>query len=234
MTRLDERRSISVHQRSSTRLIRRGRTALLTVLGFAALLITFHNAVLRQIGEFLVVSDPLEHADLIYVLAGDFWGSRVLLGAQLGAEHWAPRVMLGGGRYQSFYTPDLSVGFAVDHGYPRNLFIPVRMDAVSTIEEARTMAPSFRSLGAKRIILVTSNFHSRRAAEVFRLFLPGIDFRMEAAPDPVFHPDRWWKNPEERRLLLAEYEKLLGTYIVRLHLASSASLRRMAHRRGDR
>ncbi len=82
----------------------------------------------------------------------------------------------------------MSVDFAVQHGYPRSLFLPIRMEAQSTVDEARAMGPIFQRLGAKRIILVTNNFHSRRAAQVFRLFLPEFDFRMEAAPDGVFDP----------------------------------------------
>ena len=75
--------------------------------------------------------------------------------------------------------------FAVQHGYPRSLFLSVPTEAQSTVDEARAMGPIFHRLGAKRIILVTSNFHSRRAAQVFRLFLPEFDFRMESAPDDV-------------------------------------------------
>lgn len=181
--------------------------------------------VLASLGDFLVLSQPLEHADLIYVFAGDFWGSRVLLGANLGSKGWAPRVILSGGRYMDSYACDLSVDFAVQHGYPRSLFIPIRLHAQSTVEEALAMGPVFHRLGARHIILVTSNFHSRRAAEVFRLYLPEFDFRMEGAPDPVFDPHSWWKKPRQRHLLFSEYEKIAGTYLVRFHLLSAERLR---------
>ena len=165
-----------------------------------------------------MVSDPLEHADLIYVLAGDFWGSRVLLGANLGSARLGSardpeRRPLSGG---SYVVADLSVDFAVQHGYPRSLFLPIRMQAQSTVDEARVMGPIFHRLGAQRIILVTSNFHSRRAVQVFRLFLPEFDFRMESSADDVFDPRAWWKTPEERHLLFSEYQKMLGTFLVQI------------------
>ena len=120
-----------------------------------------------------MVSDPLEHADLIYVLAGDFWGSRVLLAARLGAQGWAPKVVMSGGMYSSGeisgYTGDLAADFAVKQGYPRSLFLAFPLSARSTVDEARAMGPIFHRLGAKRIILVTSNFHSRRASGGFSL-----------------------------------------------------------------
>ncbi len=186
--------------------------ALFAAASVLALLVYLRPALL---GQALVVSDPLERADLIYVLAGDFFGSRVLLGADLGARGYAPRVLLSGGRYGDQYEGDMAINFAVEHGYSRSLFCPVRLDATSTIDEARAMGPVFTRMGARKIILVTSNFHSRRVALVFRLFLPGLRFRVEAAPDLKFDPNSWWKTQPGRDLLLSEYKKLLGTLAMR-------------------
>lgn len=216
--------------RSSQR--RRGRWLLPVLLAALLLILTllaFPQPALIGLGRSLVVSDPLEHADLIYVLAGDFWGSRALLAARLGAQGWAPKVMMSGGLYSSGdisdFTGNLSVDFLVKQGYPRSLFLTVPLSAQSTVDEARAMGPIFHRLGARRIILVTSNFHSRRAKEVFRLFLPEFDFRMESAADDAFHPAAWWTKPRERHLLFSEYQKMLGTYLVRFHLASAGWLR---------
>jgi uncharacterized SAM-binding protein YcdF (DUF218 family) len=207
---------------------RRSRWVLFTLL--VALLVILALQVSRQqiltgLGEFLVVSDPLEHADLIYVFAGDFWGSRVLLGANLGSMGWAPKVILSGGLYQGRWASDLSVDFAVQHGYPRSLFLPYPMLAQSTVDEALAVRPIFHRLGAKRIILVTSNFHSRRALQVFRLYLPEFDFRMEGSAEDFFDPHTWWKMQQGRRLLFSEYQKMAGTFLVRYHLATADELR---------
>jgi uncharacterized SAM-binding protein YcdF (DUF218 family) len=216
------------------RPVRQGRSRWLLAALLPALLIlillAFRQQVLDGMGQFLVVTDPLERADLIYVFAGDFWGGRVLLGANLGSQGWAPRVVLSGGLYSgggevSRYAGDLAVDFAVRRGYSRGLFLSIPMEAQSTIDEARFMGPIFHRLGARRVILVTSNFHSRRAAEVFRLFLPEFDFRMEGAPDDTFDPHAWWKTPQQRHLLFGEFQKMLGTLLVRFHLASAGWLR---------
>ena len=199
--------------------------AALLILSIVVLPLVFPDQVLSRLGDSLVVSDRLEHADLIYVLAGDFWGSRVLLGANLGSQGWAPRVILSGGLYQGREVGDMSVEFAVQHGYSRSLFLPLRMDAPSTVEEAQIIGPVFHRLGARRIILVTSNFHSRRTAEVFRLFLPEFDFRVEGSVDPEFDPHAWWTKPRQRSLFFSEYRKIAGTFLVRFHLASAGWLR---------
>ncbi len=214
---------------------RRRRWLLSAVLAASlpAGLLLFRQPLLSGLGESLVVSDPPRRADLIYVMAGDFWGSRVLLGSKLGSQGWAPKVVMAGGLYSgggyvNRYASDLAVDFAVQHGYPRSLFVSVGIQAQSTIDEARMMGPIFHRLGAQRIILVTSNFHSRRALQVFRLFLPEFDFQMEGSPDDVFHPRAWWKKPEERDLLFSEYRKTIGTFLVRFHLASADWLRQVS------
>lgn len=209
-----------------SRLLALALTALVLIL----ILLALRQRVLEGLGEFLVVSDPPRHADLIYVFAGDFWGSRVLLGASLGAQGWAPKVMLSGGLYSgggyvNVYQSDLAVDFAVQHGYPRSLFVSVPLEVPSTIDEARAMGPIFHRFGARRVILVTSNFHSRRAAQVFRLFLPEFEFQMQGSSDHTFDPDAWWNTPEQRHLVFSEYQKMIGTLLVRFHLASDSWLR---------
>lgn len=177
-------------------------------------LVPFHDAVLAGLGRWLVVSDPLEKADLIYVLAGDFFGSRVLRGAELGARGYARQVILSGGPYGNQFESDMAVDFAVEHGYRRALFCPVRLDVPSTIEEARALGPLFQRMGAKRIILVTSNFHSRRAALAFRLLLPDFQFRVAPSEDGDFDPGIWWTKPRSRDLLFSEYKKIAGTAVI--------------------
>ena len=197
-----------------TKIKRRIASALLIVC-LAALLV-FRKSALSWLGESLVVSDPLNKADLIYVLAGDFFGNRVLLGADLGVRGYAPRVLLSGGPYSNTYSGDLALQFVVEHGYPPNLFSVIRISAQSTIDEARALRPVFRRMGARRIILVTSNFHSRRTALVFRLFLPDFQFRVVPAAGADFDPHFWWHTKHGRYLFFSEYEKLFGTFLIRI------------------
>ena len=113
--------------------------------------------------------------------------------------------------------------FAVEHGYPRNLFSVVRISAQSTIDEARALGHEFRRMGARRIILVTSNFHSRRTALVFRLFLPDFQFWIVPAPDADFDPRSWWKVRHSRDLFFSEYQKIFGTLLVKIGLLTSGA-----------
>jgi uncharacterized SAM-binding protein YcdF (DUF218 family) len=74
-------------------------------------------------------------------------------------------------------------------------------------------------LGVKRIILVTSNFHSRRSSLVFHLFLPRYHFWSVAAPDKVFDPASWWKTEQGRRIAASEYRKMAGTLLIRMGIS---------------
>jgi uncharacterized SAM-binding protein YcdF (DUF218 family) len=71
----------------------------------------------------------------------------------------------------------------------------------------------FRRMGARRVILVTSNFHSRRTALAFRLIIPDIHFCVEASQDSDYDPSSWWTSRVGRRLVASEYEKIAGTLL---------------------
>jgi uncharacterized SAM-binding protein YcdF (DUF218 family) len=175
----------------------------------------YREPLLVRIGQLLIHSDAPRHADLIYVLAGDFWGSRVLRGCELGARGYAGHVLFSGGLYAGQYEGDMSVQFAVERGYPRQLFLAVPLRASSTIDEAIELGPVFRRLGARSVILVTSDYHSQRAALVFRLFLPSIRFYSVPAPDKVFDANTWWKTESGRRVFFSECRKMLGTLLTK-------------------
>jgi uncharacterized SAM-binding protein YcdF (DUF218 family) len=78
-------------------------------------------------------------------------------------------------------------------------------------------------MGARRIILVTSNFHSRRTALVFRLFLPDLQFWIVPAPGADFDPRSWWELRHSRALFFSEYQKMFGTLLVKIGFLASGN-----------
>ena len=136
--------------------------ALVVTLCLAFVVWKWHAQVLEQLGDFLIDSQPPERADLILVLGGDFWGPRVVKGAELGLQGFAPRVMISGPFYQGRPEGDLAIEFLVQKGYPRELFVSFAHYAASTIDEADAVAPELRRRGIRNVILVTRGSHSRR------------------------------------------------------------------------
>ena len=148
---------------------------------------------------------------MVLVLAGDSYGNRILKGAELVREGFAAKAVISGpdGVY-GFYESDLAIPFAVKAGYPEDYFVPFRHSAKSTREEATASLDELHQLGAHRVLLVTSLYHTRRAGNLFRTIAPGITFIVVAAPDRYFTPNGWWHDREARKTFLNEWMKTVA------------------------
>jgi uncharacterized SAM-binding protein YcdF (DUF218 family) len=175
------------------------------------------EAALTSLGAFLVDAQPPQPADLALVLGGDFWGPRVLVGAELAKQGYAPLTLISGPRYYGapdlYGRPegDLAIDFLVQKGYPKQLFQFVITDADSTITEARALRDELARRQVRRVLLVTSNYHSRRATIVLSLFCPGVTFISVPARDTHYHIVNWWTDDSSRRLFFSEWKKILGS-----------------------
>jgi uncharacterized SAM-binding protein YcdF (DUF218 family) len=192
------------------RFFRLGGIILLSLLVATAINYPF---TLTWLAKFLVLSEPPEQADLVLILGGDFWGSRALMGAELGARGYAPKVLISGPPYVDRPESELSIDFLVTKGYRREMFLSFPIAVKSTTDEAIAVCPELNRLGAKKVLLVTSSYHSRRANIVFRLFCPSVGYRSVAARDDQFEVENWWKTERFRRIFLSEWEKLFGTLL---------------------
>ena len=170
-----------------------------------------HTQILTALGGFLVKAVPPEKADVVLVLAGDSYGNRILKGAELVREGYAPKAVISGpeGLY-GFHECDLAIPFAVKAGYPESYFIPFPHSAKSTREEAEDSVGELHQLGAHRVLLVTSLYHTRRAGSFFRTIAPDITFIVVAAPDQFFTADGWWHQREARKTFLMEWTKTIA------------------------
>src|ERR1700683_1618568 len=80
-------------------------------------------------------------------------------------------------------------------GVPPNAIVPVTHRGTNTRQEAVADAQAIASHGWKRVLLVTSNYHTRRADYIFARTLPkGTELRVISAPDTEYDPSSWWKN----------------------------------------
>jgi uncharacterized SAM-binding protein YcdF (DUF218 family) len=194
-----------------SKTVRRLGTLGLFLVLLAGILAVTHNTWLRWLGEYLTYSEPPCKADMIVVLAGDWFGNRIMKTAQLIQEGWAPKAMVSGaGDAYGHNEGDLAIEFVARKGYPADKFVNFPSEAHSTQAEADYLVPQLRRLGVHRFILVTSNFHTRRAAEIFRKVAPDLPFCVVASPDVNFSPDGWWHNREGRKTAFQEWLKTLA------------------------
>jgi uncharacterized SAM-binding protein YcdF (DUF218 family) len=184
------------------------------MLILAAILAIRWQSTLNSLGSFLVDSQPPQRADLILVLGGDFWGPRVLVGAELARLRYAPIALISGPPYRDRPEGELAVEFLVRKGYPRELFQVFGHHAGSTIDEANALRSELARRHVRRVLLVTSAHHSRRATIVLTLLCPGVRFISIPAPDPHYHIDQWWNDDSSRQLFFSEWNKILGSVLV--------------------
>jgi uncharacterized SAM-binding protein YcdF (DUF218 family) len=190
------------------------RIVWLAAAGGVILAVLLHATILGALGGYLVRAGAPEKADIAVVLAGDFLGNRILKAASLVRDGYAPKVLVSGppGVY-GYFESDLAIPFAVKNGYPESYFVSFKHQAHSTMEEARAILPELRGMGVQKVLLVTSNYHTRRSGRIFRAMAPDLTFYVVAASDPNFSPQRWWKNREGRKTFVIEWMKTVAEWV---------------------
>ena len=182
--------------------------------GLVLIAVIFHTQILGALGAYLVKASPPQKADAALVLAGDGWGYRILAAAQLARDGFVPKVLVSGpdGAY-GLHECDLAIPFAVKHGYPESYFVHMENSARSTVTEAQAVLPVIRQMGFQRIIVVTSNFHTRRAGAIYRKLAPDLRILVVAAPDENFTANGWWHKREGEKIFLVEWEKTVASWL---------------------
>lgn len=186
----------------------------LLLAGLGLLAVILHVQILSALGAFLVKAGPPQKADAALVLAGDGGGYRILTAAQLARDGFVPKVLVSGpdGVY-GLHECDVAIPFAVKHGYPESYFVHMEHSGRSTLTEAQAILPVIRGMGLKRIIVVTSNYHTHRAGAIFRRLAPDLTILVVAAPDKYFTTDGWWRDRQAQKTFLMEWEKTFADWI---------------------
>lgn len=168
---------------------------------------------LPGLGSFLVKEQDPFKADMIVVLAGDQRGNRILKAAELVQRGFAPKVLVSGpGGFYGHYESDLAIAFIVKKGYPPDWFIAFPNQSTSTRQESALIIEELRRRNVRRFLVVTSNYHTRRADHLFRTLDPKAEFRVVAAPDWIFRPDSWWRTRDGQKQFAFEWMKTVAEW----------------------
>ena len=173
---------------------------LLFLMFFLALVVLVYlvrHPLMRVAGDFWTVDEGPVAADAIVILGDDnYSGDRATRAAELLKAGWAPRIVASG-RYLRPYASiaELEEHDLIDRGVPASAIVRFAHRAENTREEALAISQLISSRGWKRIIVVTSNFHTRRSRYICeRTFPAGTVLRVVAAHDSDFDPDNWWRS----------------------------------------
>jgi uncharacterized SAM-binding protein YcdF (DUF218 family) len=179
-----------------------------------ALIVVTHATWMRWLGGFLVDAESPVSADLIVVLAGDGYGHRMLRAAELVKQGYATKVLVSGAPgFYDLHESDLAIPFATRRGYPAAWFTPLVLNVNSTQEEALAIRPELEKRHAHRVVVVTSDYHTRRALRMLRARWPGVEIHMVAAPDEFFSIYGWWRTREGRKIFFLEWIKTFAGFV---------------------
>jgi uncharacterized SAM-binding protein YcdF (DUF218 family) len=175
------------------------------------------------VGSFLYAENPLQRADAIGVLAGTRM-ERQLEAADLYLQGYAPIIVL------TEETPDNGIVMLERRGFDvpttaeiaRDVMVRlgVPVDAVeilpgihdSTAHEANTLRRTAVARGWRRLIVVTSKFHTRRGGFAVRREMggSGIEVIMRGSRYDPADPRHWWRTRNGVRWTASESQKLLA------------------------
>jgi uncharacterized SAM-binding protein YcdF (DUF218 family) len=191
--------------------------ALLLVLVLFLGAYVFAGQLMGAAARLLIEDDGVRKADAIVVLGGDGYGDRTLKAAKLATEGYAPFVIVSGPPSLIGYSSDEEIQYGEQHGYPASLFRAVHLpeEAESTRTEEQFLGKYLAAQGIKSILLVTSNFHTRRAVKLWRRENPAIAATVVPSVDPqrYFTPETWWKTRPGQKIFLMEWTKTISVML---------------------
>ena len=172
----------------------------------------------RRAGSWLVLNDP-HRADVMVVLAGDLGDIRFQRGLGLLREGYARQLVLDAPNWIAYgrMASDLAREYVKEAAPDWQTQIHVcSFHSDSTLGELREVAPCIREVApqATSALLVTSDFHTRRALSIARQALPQYQWSVAATPDGKAFGKSWWRNREWAKTTLLEWQKLCWWQLV--------------------
>lgn len=173
-------------------------------IGGAALLLLAGTA-----GRILVIDAP-QRSDVMVVLAGET-GVRPAYALQLLRQGYARHVLLDVPANAKLYSfTQLQIAEAYVNSLPERASISVcPIAGLSTRDESRDVKTCLRTVNGTKVLVVTSDFHTRRALSIFRHEIPDRIFSVAAARDPREFGTLWWRHRQWAKTCFDEWLRLI-------------------------
>jgi uncharacterized SAM-binding protein YcdF (DUF218 family) len=194
--------------------------SLLFLIALCAAVYLARHPIMRFAAESWIVNEPATKADAIVVLSDDnFYADRATHAAELYRQGAAPVVVASGRKLRpSAGITELMVHDLGERGVPKESIVPLAHDAENTREEAVVVARFAADHHWKKLIIVTSNYHTRRARYIFQKVAPaGMETSVASARDGDFDPELWWEKRKSSKEFMGE---LLGMLVAMWELRS--------------
>ncbi len=204
------------------KLLRRTAIALAALILLACGLYAFHVPLLTAAGRLVTVRDAPARADILFLLGGEDF-SRPFRAADLWKAGIAPRIVT----VRSEDGPAMKLGVLRNEtnaavrimerlGVPDSAITVIRQGrgATSTDDEANLLRWYVARHPVRRIDVVTTAFHTRRARWLIRRALRGttVQVAMTASDDPGFDETDWWRSERGMVAYVTEYIKFAHSF----------------------
>ena len=179
-------------------------------------LLLFQTPLIWWVASPLRVSAPPQSADVIVVFAGGVGESgkagggfqeRVTQAIDLYRAGYASRLLLSSGYVFTLREAEVMKAVAVDNGVPAEAIL-LEERAKNTFENVTHSGQIVREQGWRRILLVSSPYHMRRAVATWHKLLPEIEVVPTPVPQSQFYIHEWGASLEQIRGILHEYAAL--------------------------
>lgn len=163
-----------------------------------------------SLGSFLTPQDKLEKSDVIVVISGGDTTERTAEGVKLFKDGYAPFILFSGAaRSGDVSNAKTMQRYAVRQGVPQGKII-IEEESTSTYENALFTKPILEKNNFKKIILVTSSYHQRRAYMNFTYVL-GKDYKIlnHSSRDDTWRESEWWQHKESINITLEEFSRIV-------------------------
>jgi hypothetical protein len=175
---------------------------------------------LRWGGDLLIAGDSTPaHVDAAIVLQGSIAAERVRIGGAIDLlkRGVAERVLISVPKesYWGQSVPPIARAY-LERNYGRDLatridFCETSGEVNSTAQEAQAIGPCIQQHHWQSVVIVTSNYHTRRAGMIWRRVArhaATIHIWIEGVTDPEFQQP-WWRHRQSAKIFVMESAKLV-------------------------
>ena len=190
------------------------------------------NQIIKDISDFIFVSDTAKDADIIMVPGGS-WPELPEAAAQLYHEGFANMILISGGIsittsqfFNDTATTEIYTGdYKTEYEFYKDVLIkndvPERAiigeDQSSFIRENSIYAKQLldeRQISVRSALLVCKSFHARRCLMSYQAAFPSVDFSVISIPGYDITKDNWFLYEESIVRVLGELARIGDQFTV--------------------
>jgi uncharacterized SAM-binding protein YcdF (DUF218 family) len=174
-----------------------------------------HDPILLAFGDFLVIQDDLQPADVIHVIAGR--DHRTDYAIELYKQDYGKQIFFTGGWCDTHgYHGERGRRLALEQGVLLESIAIDDTEVNSTYAEAERLKIFVDQslVPVHSVIVVSDPFHMRRARWTYHKLL-GDRIELQMAPVPFDlspYQRRWWTGWESKMMVMDEYQKIAYYY----------------------